>query len=324
MVNRNRKKATPIIVVFSLDKFGSLELKLRITLVCLAEYLVELRNQPSLVLTNQQPGPTHQYHIPSSTAGHAHLRRKRKQSQQFCHRLTKNPQHSKLFPAPPSGAQLVKLMPVASQGPLLVPAPQAIRVSLFSAPFAPAPAVRKLRHKVQENTCKKSGRGQGKRGHETTIVPNGNLHRRQGKRDHETPILPDGNLHRRQRKRGHETTILPDGNFHRRSGDDKESVAMKPLLCPMAIYTDDKESVAMKPLLCPMAIYTDDRESVAMKPLYCPFAIYTEDKESVAMKPLLCWMAIYTDGKESVTMKPLLCLLAIYTDALQMTRTDCP
>ncbi|KAA0721215.1 hypothetical protein E1301_Tti019672 [Triplophysa tibetana] len=166
-------------------------------------------------------------------------------------------------------------------------------------------------------------RRQGKRGHETTILPDGNLHRQQGKRGHETPILPDGNLNRRQGKRGHETTILPDGNFQRRSGDDKESMPMKPLLCPMLIYIEEKESVAMKPLLCPMAIYTDDKESVAMKPLLCPMAIYTDDKESVAMKPLLCRMAIYTDGNH-VTMKPLLCPLAIYTDALQMTRTDCP
>ncbi|KAA0721219.1 hypothetical protein E1301_Tti018116 [Triplophysa tibetana] len=70
--------------------------------------------------------------------------------------------------------------------------------------------------------------GQGKRGHETTIVPDGNLQRRQGKRGHETIILPDGNLHRRQGKRGHENTILPDGNLHRRQGKHGHETTIVP------------------------------------------------------------------------------------------------
>ncbi|KAA0721279.1 hypothetical protein E1301_Tti022327 [Triplophysa tibetana] len=109
----------------------------------LAEYLVDLRNQPSLFLTNQQPGPTHKYHLPSSTVGQAQLRRKRKMPSAptvLSPTAVKPPTPRQLFPAPPPGAQMVMLMPmpVASQGPVLVPASQAPSVSLSSAPSAPA------------------------------------------------------------------------------------------------------------------------------------------------------------------------------------------
>ncbi len=81
-----------------------------------------------------QPGPAHQYHLPSSTVGQAQLKRKR------------------------------NMTPMASQGLtglFLFAAPQALRVSLSSAPSAPpapvAAPVRKLTRKVQHNTCKKCG-----------------------------------------------------------------------------------------------------------------------------------------------------------------------
>ncbi|KAA0721347.1 hypothetical protein E1301_Tti019753 [Triplophysa tibetana] len=89
------------------------------------------------------PGPTHKYHLPSSTVGQAQLRRKRKMPSAptvLSPTAVKPPTPRQLFPAPPPGAQMVMLMPmpVASQGPVLVPASQAPSVSLSSAPSAPA------------------------------------------------------------------------------------------------------------------------------------------------------------------------------------------
>ncbi|XP_056311203.1 uncharacterized protein LOC130222700 [Danio aesculapii] len=109
-----------------------------------------------------QPGPAHQYHLPSSTVGQAKLKIKRTilsdppalppaQMQQA---------QRQLIPAPPPGTQLVMLMPVASQGSLLASAPPAFGFGLSSAPPAipstPGTAVApvcNLTCKVQHNTC---------------------------------------------------------------------------------------------------------------------------------------------------------------------------
>ncbi|XP_026123030.1 uncharacterized protein LOC113105877 [Carassius auratus] len=108
-----------------------------------------------------QPGPAHQYHLPSSTVGQAQTKRKRKvlPAPAVLSPPAERPQTQRqLFPAPPPGAQLVWLTPMASQGltgPFLVAAPQAPMTILPSAP--PAAPVRKLTRKVQHNTCKKCG-----------------------------------------------------------------------------------------------------------------------------------------------------------------------
>ena len=60
-----------------------------------------------------------------------------------------------LFPAPLLGTQLVMVDPVASQVPVLAAPPQALCVSLSSAPPAPA-SVWILSHKILHNTCKNS------------------------------------------------------------------------------------------------------------------------------------------------------------------------
>lgn len=109
-----------------------------------------------------QPGPAHQYHLPSRTVGQAQVKRKRMIPSApvvLAPAAETPPTQRQLFPAPPPGTQLLMLTPVASQqGPVLVAAPQALRVSLSSAPTAPAVApVRKLTRKVQHNTCKKCG-----------------------------------------------------------------------------------------------------------------------------------------------------------------------
>ncbi len=114
-----------------------------------------------------QPGPAHQYHLPSSTVGQARMKRKRNiaSAPVVLSPPAEKPQTQwQLLPAPPPGAQLVMLTPMSSQGltgPFLVAAPQALRVSLSSAPSAPpapvAAPVRKLTRKVQHNTCKKCG-----------------------------------------------------------------------------------------------------------------------------------------------------------------------
>lgn len=111
-----------------------------------------------------QPGPAHQYLLPSSTVGQAQLRRKRKMPSAPAVLLPtaeKTPTPRQLFPAPPPGAQMVMLMPmpVTSQRHALVPASQAPIVSFSSAPSPAAAAgpVRKLTRKVLHNTCKKCG-----------------------------------------------------------------------------------------------------------------------------------------------------------------------
>ncbi len=106
-----------------------------------------------------QPGPAHQYHLPSSTVGQARLKRKRNiaSAPVVLSPAAENPQ---LLPAPPPGAQLVMLTPMASQGltgPFLVAAPQALGVSLSSPLPAPPANVRKLTRKVLHNACKKCG-----------------------------------------------------------------------------------------------------------------------------------------------------------------------
>jgi len=109
-----------------------------------------------------QSGPAHQYHLPTSTVGQAQVKMKRMISSApvvLAPAAETPPTQRQLFPAPPPGTQLLMLTPVASQqGSVLVAAPQALRVSLSSAPTAPAVApVRKLTRKVQHNTCKKCG-----------------------------------------------------------------------------------------------------------------------------------------------------------------------
>ncbi len=106
-----------------------------------------------------QPGPAHQYHLPSSTVGQARLKRKRNIASAPVV-LSPPAEKPQLLPAPPPGAQLVMLTPMASQGltgPFLVAAPQALRVSLPSPPPAPPANVRNLTRKVLHNTCKKCG-----------------------------------------------------------------------------------------------------------------------------------------------------------------------
>lgn len=113
-----------------------------------------------------QPGPAHQYHLPSSTVGQAQLKRKRNipsapvvlAPAALSSQCLTPPTQRQLFPAPPPGTQLL-MFRGPSQGPVLVAAPQALGVSLSSAPPAlPALApVRKLTRKVQHNTCKKCG-----------------------------------------------------------------------------------------------------------------------------------------------------------------------
>ncbi|KAL1277029.1 hypothetical protein QQF64_023702 [Cirrhinus molitorella] len=100
-----------------------------------------------------QPGPAHQYHLPSSTVGQAQPKRKKNIPSgpgALSLPAEKSQTQRQLLPSPPPGAQLVMLTPMASQGltvPVLVAAPQALSFSLFSAPAA-AP-VRKLTRKVQ-------------------------------------------------------------------------------------------------------------------------------------------------------------------------------
>ena len=126
-----------------------------------------------------QPGPLHQYHLPTSTVGQA--KRKRtilpaaattlaavrlspQQQQQHPRQLFPAPPSGpqllvmqQPFPAPPSGPQvLVRLAP--PQLPMLVTAPQVLSVNLYSAPPAPpAPVPRKVTRTVLHNTCKKCG-----------------------------------------------------------------------------------------------------------------------------------------------------------------------
>ena len=104
------------------------------------------------------PGPAHQYHLPGSTVGPAQLKRKVPPSgaTQAALNLTQQSQQRQLFPAPLPGPQLTMLAPVTLNGPFLVAAPQALGVTLSSAPPARAP-VRKLTRKVEHNTCKKCG-----------------------------------------------------------------------------------------------------------------------------------------------------------------------
>ncbi|KAL0150589.1 hypothetical protein M9458_054182 [Cirrhinus mrigala] len=124
-----------------------------------------VKTQDSAVLMQ-----AHQYHLPSSTVDQAQTKRKRNIPSApvvLPPPAEKPPTQRQLFPAPPPGAQLVMLTPITSQGltgPVFFAAPQALRVSLSSAPPAPsaspapAPAPgRKLTRKVQHNTCKKCG-----------------------------------------------------------------------------------------------------------------------------------------------------------------------
>ncbi|XP_073718980.1 uncharacterized protein [Misgurnus anguillicaudatus] len=113
-----------------------------------------------------QSGPAHQYHMPSSTVGQAQVKRKRRiPSAPVVMTMPAEQQQTRrqLFPAPPPGPQLVMVTPMVSQGltgPVLVAAPQALRVSLSSAhpaPPAAAPPVRKMTRHVPHNTCKKCG-----------------------------------------------------------------------------------------------------------------------------------------------------------------------
>jgi len=89
-----------------------------------------------------QSGPAHQYHLPSSTVGQAQVKMKRMISSApvvLAPAAETPPTQRQIFPAPPPGTQLLMLTPVAlQQGPVLVAAPQALRVSLSSAPTAPA------------------------------------------------------------------------------------------------------------------------------------------------------------------------------------------
>ncbi|XP_043092083.1 uncharacterized protein LOC122342369 [Puntigrus tetrazona] len=86
-----------------------------------------------------QAGPSHQYHLPSSTVGQARVKRKRNIAAAEIPQIPR-----RLLPAPLPGAQLVMLAPLASQGLTGRPAP------------ARAP-VRKLTRRVEHNTCKKCG-----------------------------------------------------------------------------------------------------------------------------------------------------------------------
>lgn len=101
-----------------------------------------------------RPGPAHQYHLPSSTVGQVQVKRNISSAPVVLSPAAEKPQaQHQLFSAPPPGNRLVMLTPVASQGPVLVASPQALRVSLSSAP----PAARKLTRKVLHSTCKKCG-----------------------------------------------------------------------------------------------------------------------------------------------------------------------
>lgn len=103
-----------------------------------------------------QPGPAHQYHLPDSTVGQAQVKRKVAPAIATPAAVKLHIQPRQIFPAPPSGPQLVMLGPMIPQVPVLVTDPRALGVSLSSAPPAPAP-VRKLTRKVLHNTCKKCG-----------------------------------------------------------------------------------------------------------------------------------------------------------------------
>ncbi|KAF1374347.1 hypothetical protein PFLUV_G00228130 [Perca fluviatilis] len=110
-----------------------------------------------------QPGPAHQYLLPSSTVGQAQV--KRKAVYAFATPVSVRPRTQRqLFPAAPpqlppptSAPQLVMLAPMSTQVPVLMAAPQARGFSLMSAPPAPPAPVRKLTRKVLHNTCKKCG-----------------------------------------------------------------------------------------------------------------------------------------------------------------------
>ncbi len=113
-----------------------------------------------------QPGPAHQYHLPSSTVGQARMKRKRNiaSATVVCHRQLRN---LKPVATPPCST------PRCSTGDadtnVLTGTNRAFpsccatgsQVSLSSAPSAPpapvAAPVRKLTRKVQHNTCKKCG-----------------------------------------------------------------------------------------------------------------------------------------------------------------------
>ena len=90
-----------------------------------------------------QPGPAHQYLLPSSTVGQAQV--KRKAVHAFATPVSVGPRTQRqLFPAAPpqlppptSAPQLVMLAPMSTQVPVLMAAPQARGFSLISAPPAP-------------------------------------------------------------------------------------------------------------------------------------------------------------------------------------------
>ena len=111
-----------------------------------------------------QPGPAHQYHLPSSTVGQAQV--KRKAVPAFAAPVAVRPHlQRQLFPAqpppPPSAPQLqlVMLAPgtaFLAPAPVPIAAPHARGFNPIAAPPAP-PAVRRLTRKVLHNTCKKCG-----------------------------------------------------------------------------------------------------------------------------------------------------------------------
>ena len=107
------------------------------------------------------PGPAHQYHLPSSTVGQAQVKRKAVPTAPVA---VRPPPQRQLFPAPPPPPtsapqlQLVMLAPGSTflaPAPVPIAAPQARGVSPITAP--PAPPVRKLTRRVLHNTCKKCG-----------------------------------------------------------------------------------------------------------------------------------------------------------------------
>lgn len=106
-----------------------------------------------------QPGPAHEYCLPTSTVGQAQLRKMPSAPSVLSPAGEKPQTQRQLFPAPPLGPQRAMLMPVAPQGHVLVAAPQALRLGFSAAPAAApvAPAARKLTRKVLHNTCKKCG-----------------------------------------------------------------------------------------------------------------------------------------------------------------------